>query len=102
MIRFENVEKWFGQLHVLSDVSGEVKQGEVLVLLGPSGSGKSTLIRTVTRLEPIQKGRVLVGDVDVGSRILNINHLRQRVGFVFQAFNLFPHLTDPGQRDLGP
>jgi polar amino acid transport system ATP-binding protein len=101
MIRFENVDKWFGQLQVLSDVSGEVKQGEVLVLLGPSGSGKSTLIRTVTRLEPIQKGRVLIAGVDVGSRKLNINHLRQRVGFVFQAFNLFPHLTALGNVTLG-
>jgi polar amino acid transport system ATP-binding protein len=101
MIRFENVGKWFGQLQVLSEVSGEVRQGEVLVLLGPSGSGKSTLIRTVTRLEPIQEGRILVGDVDVGSRKLNINLLRQRVGFVFQAFNLFPHLTALGNVTLG-
>ncbi|HEV2675161.1 MAG TPA: amino acid ABC transporter ATP-binding protein [Aliidongia sp.] len=93
MIRFDNVEKWFGPLQVLGGISGEVEQGEVLVLLGPSGSGKSTLIRTVTRLEPIQRGHVLVGGVDVASGAVDINRLRQRVGFVFQAFNLFPHLT---------
>lgn len=93
MIAFENVEKWFGPLQVLAGISGDVGRGKVLVLLGPSGSGKSTLIRTVTRLEPIQKGRVLVGDVDVAARGVDINRLRQRVGFVFQAYNLFPHLS---------
>jgi len=93
MITFENVEKWFGPLQVLAGISGDVDRGKVLVLLGPSGSGKSTLIRTVTRLEPIQKGRVLVGDVDVAARGVDINRLRQRVGFVFQAYNLFPHLS---------
>ncbi|RWM98737.1 MAG: amino acid ABC transporter ATP-binding protein [Mesorhizobium sp.] len=101
MIRFENVEKWFGSLHVLAGVSGEVKRGEVTVVLGPSGSGKSTLIRAVTRLEPIQRGRILIGDVDVASREININRLRQRIGFVFQAFNLFPHLTALGNITLG-
>jgi len=93
MIVFENVEKWFGPLHVLAGISGEVAKGEVLVLLGPSGSGKSTLIRTVTRLEPVQKGRVLISGIDVAAPEVNINRLRQRVGFVFQAFNLFPHLS---------
>jgi polar amino acid transport system ATP-binding protein len=93
MIVFENVEKWFGPLQVLAGISGDVGRGKVLVLLGPSGSGKSTLIRTVTRLEPIQKGRVLVGDVDVAARGVDINRLRRRVGFVFQAYNLFPHLS---------
>lgn len=98
---FENVEKWFGSLHVLAGVSGEVKRGEVTVVLGPSGSGKSTLIRAVTRLEPIQRGRILIGDVDVASRNVNINRLRQRIGFVFQAYNLFPHLTALGNITLG-
>lgn len=101
MIRFENVSKWFGPLQVLADVSGEVRRGEVKVLVGPSGSGKSTLIRAVTRLEPVQAGRVLVNEVDVASRAVNINHLRQRVGFVFQAFNLFPHLSAIGNITLG-
>lgn len=71
------------------------------VVLGPSGSGKSTLIRAVTRLEPIQRGRILIGDVDVASRNVKINRLRQRIGFVFQAYNLFPHLTALGNITLG-
>jgi polar amino acid transport system ATP-binding protein len=101
MIRFENVDKWFGPLQVLADVSGEVRRGEVKVLVGPSGSGKSTLIRTVTRLEKIQNGRVLVDGADIAARGLDINRLRQRVGFVFQAYNLFPHLTALGNITLG-
>jgi len=101
MIRFENVSKWFGPLQVLAEVSGEVRRGEVKVLVGPSGSGKSTLIRAVTRLEPVQGGRVLVNEVDVASRRVDINRLRQRVGFVFQAFNLFPHLSAIGNITLG-
>ncbi|MGX1790348.1 amino acid ABC transporter ATP-binding protein [Bosea sp. NPDC055332] len=101
MIRFENVDKWFGPLQVLADVSGEVRRGEVKVLVGPSGSGKSTLIRTVTRLERIQAGRVLVDGADIAARGLDINRLRQRVGFVFQAYNLFPHLTAIGNITLG-
>ncbi len=101
MIRFENVDKWFGPLQVLADVSGEVRRGEVKVLVGPSGSGKSTLIRTVTRLERIQGGRVLVDGADIAARGLDINRLRQRVGFVFQAYNLFPHLSALGNITLG-
>lgn len=101
MIRFENVDKWFGPLQVLADVSGEVGRGEVKVLVGPSGSGKSTLIRTVTRLERIQSGRVLIDGADIAARGLDINRLRQRVGFVFQAYNLFPHLSALGNITLG-
>jgi len=101
MIRFENVDKWFGPLQVLADVSGEVRRGEVKVLVGPSGSGKSTLIRAVTRLEKIQGGRVLIDGADIAGRGLDINRLRQRVGFVFQAYNLFPHLTALGNITLG-
>ena len=101
MIRFENVDKWFGPLQVLADVSGEVRRGEVKVLVGPSGSGKSTLIRTVTRLESIQSGRVLIDGADVAARSVDINRLRQRVGFVFQAYNLFPHLSALGNITLG-
>ena len=102
MIRFDHVEKWFGSLKVLDDVSGTVSQGRVVVLVGPSGSGKSTLIRTVTGLEPVDRGRVLVGGADIGGARFDINRLRQRIGFVFQAFNLFPHLTVLGNCTLGP
>ena len=101
MIRFENVDKWFGSMQALADVSGEVGRGEVKVLVGPSGSGKSTLIRTVTRLEAIQKGTVSVDGVNVAAPGVDINKLRQRVGFVFQAFNLFPHLSALGNVTLG-
>jgi polar amino acid transport system ATP-binding protein len=101
LIRFENVNKWYGSTQALAGVSGVVNRGEVKVLVGPSGCGKSTLIRTVTRLEAIQGGRVLVDGVDVGSRSVNINRLRQRVGFVFQAYNLFPHLSAIGNITLG-
>jgi len=101
MIRFENVDKWYGSTQALAGVSGVVGRGEVKVLVGPSGCGKSTLIRTVTRLEAIQGGRVLVDGVDVGSRSVSINRLRQRVGFVFQAYNLFPHLSAIGNITLG-
>jgi polar amino acid transport system ATP-binding protein len=102
MIRFEGVEKWFGAMHALVGVSGEVARGEVLVLFGPSGSGKSTLVRTVTRLEAIDRGHVLVDGIDVAGRGVDINRLRQRVGFVFQSFNLFPHLSTLQNVTLGP
>jgi polar amino acid transport system ATP-binding protein len=102
MIRFDHVEKWFSSLKVLDDISGTVDPGRVVVLVGPSGSGKSTLIRTVTRLEPVDRGRVLVGGADIGAARFDINRLRQRIGFVFQAFNLFPHLTVLGNCTLGP
>ena len=101
MIRFENVDKYYGSTQALAGVSGVVSRGEVKVLVGPSGCGKSTLIRTVTRLEAIQGGRVLVDGIDVGARGVNINRLRQRVGFVFQAYNLFPHLSAIGNITLG-
>lgn len=101
MIRFENVDKWFGPMQALRSVSGDVRRGEVKVLVGPSGSGKSTLIRTVTRLEAIQNGSVSVDGVNVAERGVDINKLRQRVGFVFQAYNLFPHLSAIGNVMLG-
>lgn len=93
MIKFQNVNKWYGEYHALSAVSGEVAKGEVVVICGPSGSGKSTLIRTVNRLEPIQGGAIQVGGQDVSDTSVNVNQLRSRIGFVFQQFNLFPHLS---------
>ena len=93
MIRFEGVHKWFKQLHVLNDIHLHVPLGEVLVVCGPSGSGKSTLIRTVNQLEPIDRGRLLVDGMDLADRKTDINRLRAEVGFVFQQFNLYPHLT---------
>ena len=93
MIQFENVHKWYGQLHVLNDISLTVSAGEVVVVCGPSGSGKSTLIRGINRLEPIQKGRIVVDGVDINDPKTNLTLLRAEIGFVFQQFNLYPHMT---------
>jgi polar amino acid transport system ATP-binding protein len=93
MIRFEQVHKWFGALHVLDDINLSVKSGEVVVVCGPSGSGKSTLVRAVNRLEPIQQGRLIVDAQNVHSPGADLNRLRTEVGFVFQQFNLYPHLS---------
>ncbi|OFO44663.1 amino acid ABC transporter ATP-binding protein, partial [Eikenella sp. HMSC073A11] len=93
MIKFKNVNKWFKELHVLSAINLEVKKGEVVVVCGPSGSGKSTLIRTVNQLEQIQSGEIWVDGVDVASPATDLNKIRAEVGFVFQHFNLYPHLS---------
>lgn len=93
MIRFSKVNKWYGEYHALADVTEEVKKGEVVVVCGPSGSGKSTLIRTVNRLEEIQKGEITLDGQDIHDRKLDLNHFRTKVGFVFQQFNLFPHMS---------
>lgn len=99
----QHVEKWFGKLHVLQDVSLQVKRQEVVVVLGPSGSGKTTFIRCVNHLEKIQGGRIfvnghLIGYRDVDGKLIedkeaNIARQRQEIGMVFQRFNLFQHLT---------
>ena len=93
MIKFKNVNKFFKDLHVLNDVYLEVKQGEVVVVCGPSGSGKSTLIRTVNQLEQIQGGEIWVDGMNVADPKTDLNKVRAEVGFVFQSFNLYPHLN---------
>ncbi|SKA77862.1 polar amino acid transport system ATP-binding protein [Paucidesulfovibrio gracilis DSM 16080] len=93
MISFKNVDKWYGEHHVLQHIDLQIKKGEVVVVCGPSGSGKSTLIRCINRLEPIQKGRILVDGMDVNDPRTNLTRLRAEVGFVFQQFNLYPHMT---------
>ncbi len=103
MIRFTDVNKWYNhQLHVLKEVNLEVSAGEVVVICGPSGSGKSTLIRVINRLEPIQKGRVVVDGVDLDDPKTNLTQLRAEVGFVFQQFNLYPHMTALENITLAP
>jgi polar amino acid transport system ATP-binding protein len=92
-IEFRDVDKWFGQLHVLAGVNLDVEAGEVVVVCGPSGSGKSTLIRCVNRLEPIQQGDILVHGQSIAGPGVNLVRLRTEVGMVFQSFNLFPHMT---------
>ncbi len=101
-IEFNGVNKWFGPLHVLADVSLEVMAGEVIVVCGPSGSGKSTLIRCVNRLEPIQKGEIKVHGQSITAPDLNLSRLRAEVGMVFQSFNLFPHMTALQNITLAP
>ncbi|WP_183145828.1 amino acid ABC transporter ATP-binding protein [Pseudomonas syringae] len=93
MIMFSRINKWYGEYQALTDITAEVQRGEVVVLCGPSGSGKSTLIRTVNRLEDVQQGQILFDGRDVNGTDANVNRLRSRVGFVFQSFNLFPHLS---------
>jgi polar amino acid transport system ATP-binding protein len=93
MIRFRGVNKWFGPLHVLNDVDLSVRVGEVLVVCGPSGSGKSTLIRCINKLEPIQKGEIVVDGMALSDPTTDITKLRAEVGMVFQQFNLYPHMT---------
>ena len=93
IIQMQNVNKWFGALHVLKDVNLDVQKGEVVVIIGPSGSGKSTLIRTINRLEEIQKGRIVVDGIELNRDVRNIDAVRKEVGMVFQSFNLFPHMT---------
>lgn len=92
MIEFVGVHKWFKDLHVLNDISLSIGSGEVMVVCGPSGSGKSTLIRTINRLEPIDQGRLMVDGQDISAPRTDIRRLRAEIGFVFQQFNLYPHL----------
>jgi len=92
-IEFKQVNKWFGKLHVLRDVTVRVEAGQVVVVCGPSGSGKSTLIRCVNRLEPIQSGEIVVNGLSLSDPALNPSRLRAEVGMVFQSFNLYPHMT---------
>ena len=102
MINFTNVNKWFGDLHVLRDINLNVAPGEVLVVCGPSGSGKSTLIRCINRLEQIQKGELIVDNMNVHDRKTNMTQLRAEIGFIFQQFNLYPHMTALGNVTLAP
>lgn len=102
MIRFEGVNKWYKQYHALNNINGEINKGEVLVVCGPSGSGKSTMIRTINRLEEIQQGSIYINGMDVKAQGNDINQLRAKIGFVFQHFNLFPHLSVRDNIALSP
>jgi polar amino acid transport system ATP-binding protein len=98
----EGVSKSFGKLEVLRDVDLSVGEHEVVCLIGASGSGKSTLLRCVNRLEPIDAGRIFFAGEDVTAPGVDANRVRRRIGIVFQAFNLFPHMTVLGNVTLGP
>ncbi|MEX0969923.1 MAG: amino acid ABC transporter ATP-binding protein [Paracoccaceae bacterium] len=93
VIQISNMNKWFGEFHVLRDINLQVNRGERIVVCGPSGSGKSTLIRCINRLEEHQKGQIIVDGTELTSDLKNIDKVRREVGMVFQHFNLFPHLT---------
>lgn len=98
----QNVNKWFGEFHVLRDVSVEVAAQEVVVVIGPSGSGKSTFIRCINRLEEHQEGTIIVDGLTLGNDIRNIAAIRREIGMVFQQFNLFPHMTVMENITLAP
>ena len=93
MIVLDNVNKYYGDYHALVGITERVEKNEVLVVCGPSGSGKSTLIRTHNRLEDIDGGHIAIDGRDIHAKGFDVNALRASIGFVFQQFNLFPHLT---------
>jgi general L-amino acid transport system ATP-binding protein len=102
IVELVGVNKWFGDFHVLRDISLKVGRGEKVVICGPSGSGKSTLIRCVNRLEEHQEGRIVVDGTELNADMRNIEQVRRRIGMVFQQFNLFPHLSVMENLTLGP
>jgi polar amino acid transport system ATP-binding protein len=102
MITFKKVNKWFDKLHVLRDIDLQIDPGEVVVICGPSGSGKSTLIRCINRLEPIQGGEIVVDNMSLKDSRTNLTRLRAEIGFVFQQFNLYPHMTALENVTLAP
>ena len=102
VITIADMNKWYGQFHVLKDINLTVRRGERIVICGPSGSGKSTLIRCINRLEEHQQGSINVDGIELTNDIKNIDAIRREVGMVFQHFNLFPHLTVLENCSLAP
>jgi general L-amino acid transport system ATP-binding protein len=102
IIELRQVDKWFGEFHVLKAINLAVKKGERVVVCGPSGSGKSTMIRCINRLEEHQRGQIVVAGIELTSDVKNIEAIRREVGMVFQQFNLFPHLTVLQNLTLAP
>ena len=101
-IHVTNLKKNFGKLEVLKDISVDVQEGEVVVLLGPSGSGKSTLLRCLNQLETATSGKIIIDGHDVTDKHTDINKVRENIGMVFQHFNLFNHLTVLDNMTLAP
>ena len=102
IIQLKQVNKWYGDFHVLKDINFEVSEKEKVVICGPSGSGKSTLIRCINRLEEHQKGEIIVDSMTLDENTKNISAIRSEVGMVFQQFNLFPHLSILDNCTLAP
>ncbi len=101
-LRIEGLRKSFGKLEVLKGIDLTVGEHEVVCLIGASGSGKSTLLRCVNLLEPVDAGRIVLGGVELTARSVDLNRVRRRIGIVFQAFNLFPHMSVLGNVTLAP
>ncbi|MBX7450924.1 amino acid ABC transporter ATP-binding protein [Mycolicibacterium sp. 3033] len=101
-IRIENLKKSFGDLVVLDGISTTVKEGEVVCVIGPSGSGKSTFLRCLNKLEDITDGTVVIDEFDLTDKKIDLDEVRQRIGMVFQHFNLFPHMTVIDNVTLAP
>lgn len=101
-IRVENLEKSFGNLHILKGINCEIREGEVVCVIGPSGSGKSTFLRCLNRLEMADKGKVTVNGENVNDKNADINRIRENIGMVFQHFNLFPLMTVKDNITLAP
>ena len=102
MVEFQKVDKWFGKLHVLKEIDLRIERGEVVVVCGPSGSGKSTLIRCINGLEAIRSGEIVIDGKRLSEPSLDLRALRAEIGFVFQQFNLYPHLSVMDNITLGP
>ncbi len=102
IIEFRKVNKYFGDFRVLEDIDFCVDEGEVVVVIGPSGSGKSTLLRCINALEEISSGELYVDGMRVHDKGTNLNRLRSEIGFVFQQFNLYPHMTVAQNIKLAP
>ncbi len=102
VIEIKNLNKWYGDFHVLKDINLNVKKGEIIVVAGPSGSGKSTLVRCINYLEQFQEGSIIVNNVELSDDIKKIKAIREDVAMVFQSFNLFPHLTILDNLTLAP
>jgi aspartate/glutamate/glutamine transport system ATP-binding protein len=102
LISFRQVNKHYGNFHVLKNINLQIQQGEVVVVVGPSGSGKSTLIRCINRLETITDGELIVNDMPVHDRKADVNKLRRDIGMVFQHFNLYPHMKVIDNITLAP
>ena len=102
MINITNLHKNFGDLEVLKNISTEIKKGEIISIIGPSGSGKSTFLRCINKLEEPSSGHIYIDDIDLMDKNTDINKIRERVGMVFQHFNLFPHMTVLDNLTLSP
>lgn len=102
LITIEDMNKWYGDFHVLKNINLKILKGEKVVICGPSGSGKSTLVRCLNHLEKHQNGKVVVLGIEINEKTAEIEKIRARVGMVFQQFNLFPHLTILENLTLAP